>query len=170
MYTYTYSRIYHICYMLIRSQVVHFIYFICVLYPPPCLHGLACLGRAPFPASMSLVQCTNRGHPADALLRKCETPRRQPCLHTQMCKRQSPQGLPPPWIRHPLGLLCGAAFSTQKLPGFVCALGHKTDARNGPRIITKPSWNLDRIRTLFFSLSGTPNGAPQPLKTAILRA
>ena len=68
----------------------------------------------------------------------------------------------PPQNRLPLSPRKRVLFSTHQdaiphrsLKGF----GSQNNSQNGSKIITKPSWNPDRIRTPFFSLSGTPNGA-----------
>ena len=63
--------------------------------------------------------------------------------------RPSPgRGIPPPWA---------APKNPQNPHRFLNDVGSQNDSKNAPKIITKPSWNPDRIRTPFFSLSGTPN-------------
>ena len=79
-------------------------------------------------------------------------PERGVDFYIEMLKRLGPQPLPrttsPPWAApkntpHPHRLLNDFGY------------------RNGSKILTKPSWNPDRIRTLFFSLSAT-NGPHNP--------
>ncbi len=55
-----------------------------------------------------------------------------------------------------------------KIPRFVDTLfidfWYQNDSQNEPKITIKPSFNPDRNPTLFFSHSGTPNGAHKPWK------
>jgi len=60
---------------------------------------------------------------------------------------------PPPWA---------APKNTPNPHRFLNDFGYQNTSRNCPKILTKPSWNPDRIRTPFFFLSGTLNGAHDP--------
>ena len=76
-----------------------------------------------------------------------------------------PGSRPHPQNGLPISLRKRVLFSTHQdeIPHrSLKSFGMQNDSQNGPKLITKPSWNPDRIRTLLFSLFGTANGAHNP--------
>jgi len=69
-----------------------------------------------------------------------------------------PRTMHPPPLAHPGQL----KKNTPNPHRFLIDLDYQNNSQNGFKILTKPSWNPDRIRTPFFSLSGTLNDAHDP--------